>query len=85
LGLKEIDFTESEVADFYRLIGSNVKRIRQEKEVTQLELSLAVGHSGVGTISVAEIYYNQKHFNLEHLYKIASVLECDICEFFKKS
>ncbi len=25
-----------------------------------------------------------KHFNIEHLVKIADVLEVDVCEFFKK-
>ncbi len=83
MGLKEVEFDSEQIADFYRLIGQNVKRLRKEKNVSQLELGLAIGHTGVGTISVAEVYYNSKHFNLEHLYKIAAVLECDICEFFR--
>jgi hypothetical protein len=83
LSLKEIEFDNEQVAEFYRLIGQNVKRLRKEKNVSQLELGLAIGHTGVGTISVAEVYYNSKHFNLEHLYKIAAVLECDVCEFFR--
>lgn len=83
MGLKEVEFDGEQIADFYRLIGQNVKRLRKEKKVSQLELGLAIGHTGVGTISVAEVYYNSKHFNLEHLYKIAAVLECDICEFFR--
>ena len=83
LGLKDVEFGDEQIADFYRLIGQNVKRLRKEKNVSQLELGLAIGHTGVGTISVAEVYYNNKHFNLEHLYKIAAVLECDICEFFR--
>ena len=29
------------------------------------------------------ICLNKKHFNIEHLVKIADVLEIDICEFFK--
>ncbi|NCD12817.1 MAG: XRE family transcriptional regulator [Epsilonproteobacteria bacterium] len=77
------DFTDEEIANFYRLIGKNVKRLRQEKGLTQMELGLALGHTGVGTISVAEVYHNKKHFNLEHLYKIAKILDCDISEFFK--
>lgn len=77
------EFSEDEVVDFYRRIGKNVKRLRNEKGFTQMELGLALGHTGVGTISVAEVYHNKKHFNLEHLYKIAKILDCDICEFFK--
>ena len=81
--IQHFDFTEREIAELYQLIGKNVKRIRQAKDVTQLELGLALGHTGVGTVSVAEIYHNKKHFNIEHLYKIAKILEVDICEFFK--
>lgn len=81
--IQHFDFTEQEIAELYQLIGKNVKRIRQAKDVTQMELGLALGHTGVGTVSVAEIYHNKKHFNIEHLYKIAKILEVDICEFFK--
>ena len=68
--------------DIYRQIGKNVKLIRQKKNISQLELSLAIGHKSVGTISMAEICLNNKHFNIEHLIKIADVLEVDVCEFF---
>ena len=64
-------------------IGKNVKRIREKKKISQLALSLAIGHKAVGTVSMAEIHHNNKRFNIEHLFKIADVLECDICEFFK--
>ena len=77
------EFSEDEISDFYRLIGKNVKRLRQQKGFTQMDLGLSLGHTGVGTVSVAEIYHNKKHFNLEHLYKIAHILEVDISEFFK--
>ncbi|MBS4068648.1 MULTISPECIES: helix-turn-helix transcriptional regulator [unclassified Sulfurimonas] len=68
--------------DFYRIIGKNVARIRKEKGLSQLDLSLQMGYKSVSVISGAEIYYNSKHFNLEHLLKIAQVLDVDICEFF---
>ena len=48
-----------------------------------MQLALAIGHKAVGTISMAELYHNKKHFNVEHLIKIADVLEVDICEFFQ--
>ncbi len=78
-----IDFTDEQIASFYKLVGKNVKRIRTEKGISQLDLALALGLKSVGLISVAELYHNKRHFNLEHLYKIAAVLECDICEFFR--
>ena len=68
--------------DFYRIIGKNVARIRKEKGLSQLDLSLQMGYKSVSVVSGAEIYYNSKHFNLEHLLKIAQVLDVDICEFF---
>jgi len=46
-------------------------------------LSLAIGHKAVGTVSMAKLTLNNKHFNLEHLFKIAKVLEVDVCEFLK--
>ncbi len=83
MSLKDVEFLDEEIAEFYRLIGQNVKRLRKKSHVSQLELGLAIGHTGVGLVSVAEIYHNKRHFNLGHLYKIAAVLECDICEFFR--
>jgi hypothetical protein len=37
----------------------------------------------IGTVSMAEICINNKHFNIEHLYKIADVLEVDVCDLLK--
>ncbi|HRF57562.1 MAG TPA: helix-turn-helix transcriptional regulator [Campylobacterales bacterium] len=65
------------------MIGANVARIRRTKGVSQLDLALSIGLKSSGLVSVAEIYHNKRHFNIEHLYKIATVLECDICEFFR--
>ncbi len=82
--MKELTtITDKEMEEFYKKIGSNVARIRKEKGLSQLKLSLAIGHKAVGTISQAELCKNNKHFNIEHLVKIADVLEVDIYEFFK--
>ena len=66
-------------------IGKNVKRLRERKGYSQLALSQALGHKSVGLISQAEIYYKQQHFNLEHLVKIAYILECTVEDFFQES
>jgi len=63
-------------------IGKNVKKIREKKGLTQLQLAQAIGHKSVTIISRAEICYKGQHFNIEHLSKIAYVLEVDICDFF---
>jgi len=73
------DFSET----LHRTIGRNVKRIRESKNISQLKLSHAMGYNSVSTVSCAEIYHNKIHFNVEHLVKIAYVLDVDVCEFFK--
>ena len=81
--MKECTISDNNMIEIYKKIGLNVKKIRMDKKLTQLDLSLSIGHKAVGTISMCEIGLNNKHFNIEHLYKIADVLEVDICEFFK--
>ena len=80
------DFLSYEdINELYRQIGKNVKRIREEKNKSQLDLALSIGHSSAGFIGKAEICIQNKHFNIEHLHKIAKVLEVDICDFFQKN
>ena len=67
----------------YKIIGQNVAKFRKEKGLSQLDLSLQMGYKSVSVVSGAEIYYNGKHFNLEHLLKISQILEIDISEFLK--
>ncbi|MDT8338480.1 MAG: helix-turn-helix domain-containing protein [Sulfurimonas sp.] len=73
---------QEDIDTLYRTIGANVMRIRKEKGITQLDLALAIGLKSVGLISVAEIYHNKKHFNLEHLYKISLALNVVMKDFF---
>jgi len=81
--LKNFDIDSFSAEELYKMIGANVARIRRTKGVSQLDLALSIGLKSSGLVSVAEIYHNKRHFNIEHLYKIATVLECDICEFFR--
>jgi len=81
--MKQSTIDKEKMQEIYKQIGTNVKRVRTKKNVSQLALSLAIGHKAVGTISMAELTLNNKHFNLEHLFKIAEVLEVDVCEFLK--
>lgn len=82
--MKECSIDETQLKLIYQRIGNNVKTIRKSKNISQLALSLAIGHKAVGTVSMAEIGLNNKHFNIEHLVKIADVLQVDVCEFFKE-
>ena len=69
--------------ELYKIIGQNVAKFRKQKGLSQLDLSLAMGYKSVSVISGAEIYYNGKHFNLEHLLLISQVLDIEISEFLK--
>lgn len=77
------DFTEEQLEKFYKKIGSNVARLRKKHKLSQLKLSLLIGHKSTSLVSGAEIYYKKQHFSLEHLAIISYVLNEDIKEFFK--
>jgi transcriptional regulator with XRE-family HTH domain len=81
--LKECEISPAKMRQIYRIIGNNVKKARSDQGITQLELAHAIGHKAVGTVSMAEICLNNKHFNLEHLVKIADVLEIDLCKLLE--
>ena len=81
--MKDCTITNEKMEEIYKQIGQNVKRVRTSKNISQLSLSLAIGHKAVGTISMCELGINNKHFNIEHLYKIADVLEVDVRDFFE--
>jgi len=74
---------KSKLDDFYKNIGINVKKYRIEKNVSQLELAISIGHKSTSFLSNCENYKNKEHFNLEHLYLIADVLDVDICNLIK--
>jgi len=71
------------IEELHKTIGANVKRIRESKKMSQIELSLAIGQKSTTIISQAELA-KRKKFNLEHLWKLSRALNCDICEFFRK-
>ena len=81
--MKDIENLPDDYSEqLHKIIGNNVKNIRKKKNLSQLKLAYALGYKSVSPISSAEIYYNKIHFNIEHLTKIAYVLEVDISELF---
>lgn len=78
------DLEENQIDDFYKMIGSNVKKIRNKRGMTQLQLSQALGHKSVGLVSQSELYLKKQHFNLKHLYQLAYVLDCNIEDLLKE-
>jgi transcriptional regulator with XRE-family HTH domain len=71
-----------DIQRWHKIIGANVAKYRKEKGMSQLDLSLALGHKSVSIVAAAERCYKDKHFNIEHLLKISSILQIDICMFF---
>lgn len=74
---------EEELNNFYETISNNVQRLRKEKNKPQLDLVLEMGLKSTSFYSKCENSKDEHHFNLEHIYKIAVVLNVDIVEFFK--
>lgn len=72
------EFSEEDVVDFYQLIGENVKKARKEKNISHIQLALAIGHNSVGHIAKAELFKYDKHFSLEQLFKISHVLKISL-------
>lgn len=83
--IKDCSITDQNMKDIYKQIGQNVKKIREEKGISQLNLALAIGHKSVGVISNCELCLQNKHFNIEHLVKIGNVLDVNISEFFRNT
>jgi len=81
---KELDNTsEDEIALFYSKASANVKKYRLAKGLSQMDLGLAIGIKSVAFFSNCESNRYNKHFNIEHIYRISKVLDKDICDFFK--
>jgi len=81
--MDHIEYTDEEIQKFHQKIAANIRKIRKEKGITQLDLALTIGHKSMSTIGKIEAGLEDKHYNIEHLYKIAKALDVDICEFFK--
>ena len=77
------NFPSDKVERIYKQIGFNVQKIRKSKKVSQLKLSLAMGYKSVSVVSCSELYHRKIHFNIEHLIKIAYILQVDLKDFFE--
>jgi DNA-binding XRE family transcriptional regulator len=78
-----LECSGDEISELHKKIGQNVKRLRKANGVTQIELALALGFKTVSSVAKAEICAENKHFNVENLYKIAKILNADIADFFE--
>ncbi|WP_141046838.1 helix-turn-helix domain-containing protein [Aliarcobacter cryaerophilus] len=78
----EIDL-ESYSEKILDIVSLNVKKYREEKGLTQIQLALEIGMSGGAYLGRAELRKNNHHFNIKHLAKISKVLNIDIGKFFE--
>lgn len=77
------DINDTDIDNLHKRIGINVKKYRELRGITQLQLSLAMNLKSPGLISQSELYINKQHFNIKHLYQLAYILECEITDFFE--
>ena len=75
--------SEEESEEFFRTISYNVKRIRNTRGISQLEVALSIGQKSSGFYANTENFKHGKHFNLLHLFKLSKLFDVDISEFFK--
>ena len=82
----EIDFSNSskeEINNFYKMVSNNVKKYRLEKVLSQEKLALDIGIKSIAFYSNCENNKYDKHFNLEHLYKISKSLNVSMFSFLE--
>jgi transcriptional regulator with XRE-family HTH domain len=80
--LDYLSINSEDIEKLHRTIAVNVKKIRKEKNINQLELALTIGHKSMSTIGKIEANLENKHYNIEQLYKISKALDVPICSFF---
>ncbi len=82
INISAVECSVEEVILFYQKVGRKVQKMRKKKGLSQLELTYLIGLKSTSLVAGAEASYNNIRFSLEHLYKIAKVLNCDVKEFF---
>ena len=73
-----------EVEAFHAKIAANIKRIRKEKGMSQLDLAHTIGLGSVTFYTNAENCKNGKHFNVEHIYKIAKAFGVEVASLCRE-
>jgi len=81
--MKDVEnLPENFIDNIHIIIGKNVKRIRKEKDISQLKLSYAMGYKSVSTLSCAEIYHKKIHFPSLSLHLIQTTIYKQIIKNF---
>lgn len=75
--------SQEEIDDFYIQVSSRVRQLREQRGISQLDLALDIGIKSVAFYSNCECNRYEKHFNLEHIYKLCKAFELSLAEFFE--
>jgi len=75
--------TEEEIELLHGRVSNNVKHYRLKKDMSQLELALTIGMKSAAFFGNAENNTNDKHFNIEHIYKISKALNIPMADFLE--
>jgi len=78
------DIPEKEIKKYHKAVGKHIKLLREGKKISQLDMALAIGIKSIAFYSNCENNKYDKHFNMEHLYKICKALEIQMSDFFKE-
>lgn len=80
--LRYLDVDEDDFNILYKKISQNVKKLRKERNITQEELALNIGHASASMISKIEANLENKHYNIKQLYLISKVLDVPFSKLF---
>lgn len=78
----QIEELNNKTDEIHNIVSANVIKYRKLKNYSQLKLALDIGLTGNAFIARAEKRVNNAHFNIEHIAKIATILQVDIEKFF---
>ena len=76
------ELSDEDIEKIYTRVSTNIKAIRLSKKISQESIALSMGFTTATFYTNAESLKRGKHFNLEHLIRIAHILEVDIKELF---
>ncbi|MCI8955473.1 MAG: helix-turn-helix transcriptional regulator [Eubacterium sp.] len=69
--------------DLYKVIGTNIKKYREQAKLTQVQLA-ELAKISISYLSKIEAARCNKSLSISVLNQIANVLDVDIIEFFKE-
>jgi transcriptional regulator with XRE-family HTH domain len=78
-----LDTEDEEFESLFQKIAQNVKKQRKQKNITQEQLALAIGHTSASMISKIEAQLENKHYNIKQLYLISKVLGVPLDKLFR--